>query len=53
MNITLETKDHATSYCKRCHRKLTDLKSIELGYGRLCYKKYIEDSQAKMYLFDI
>lgn len=28
-----------TYRCKRCHRVLTDLESIEVGYGNTCYKK--------------
>ena len=27
--------------CKRCHRELKDEKSKELGFGPVCYKKYI------------
>jgi protein-arginine kinase activator protein McsA len=27
-----------TERCKRCGRKLKDLKSIERGYGSCCYK---------------
>ena len=38
-------------YCKRCNRKLTDEKSKQLGYGKVCYKKI--QSVTKNYLFDL
>ena len=37
--------------CRRCHRKLKDETSKKLGFGKVCYKKYI--NQSKVYLFDI
>ena len=37
--------------CKRCHRKLKDEKSKELGFGKVCYKKYLK--RKKSYLFDM
>lgn len=37
--------------CKRCHRKLKDEKSKELGFGKVCYKKYL--SRKKVYLFEM
>ena len=37
--------------CRRCHRKLKDEKSIELGFGQVCYKKYM--AKKKVYLFDM
>lgn len=37
--------------CKRCHRKLKDDKSKELGFGPICYKKYLQ--RQKSYLFDM
>ena len=37
--------------CKRCHRKLKDDKSKELGFGPVCYKKYL--NRKKTYLFDM
>lgn len=36
--------------CKRCHRKLKDEKSKELGFGPICYQKYLQ--RQKSYLFD-
>lgn len=38
-------------YCKRCHRKLKDKKSRELGFGKTCYKKYM--SRERHYLFEM
>ena len=37
--------------CRRCHRKLRDEKSKELGFGKVCYKKYL--SRKKVYLFEM
>ena len=37
--------------CKRCHRKLKDKKSIELGFGNVCYKKYM--ARQRLYLFEM
>lgn len=31
--------------CKRCGRKLKTAKSIELGFGRVCYKKYLKEQE--------
>lgn len=44
--------NESVKYCKRCHRKLKDSKSAELGFGKICYKKYIEKQQ-KNYLFNM
>ena len=38
-------------FCKRCHRKLKDEKSKELGFGKICYEKH--KKQNKIYLFEI
>lgn len=37
--------------CRRCHRKLTDEKSKTLGFGKICYKKYLQ--RKKTYLFEM
>ena len=37
--------------CKRCHRKLKDERSKELGFGKVCYQKYL--NKKKTYLFDM
>lgn len=33
--------------CKRCGRKLKNPESIELGFGTVCYKKYMAESLLK------
>ena len=33
--------------CKRCGRKLKNPESIELGFGTVCYKKYMAGSLLK------
>lgn len=37
--------------CKRCHRRLKDERSKELGFGKVCYQKYL--NRKKTYLFDM
>lgn len=37
--------------CRRCGRKLKTEKSIELGFGRVCYQKYLE-AQAQIGFMD-
>ena len=37
--------------CKRCHRRLKDSKSIELGFGKTCYKKQVRNKS--LFLFKI
>ena len=37
--------------CKRCHRRLKDAHSIQLGLGKICYNKSIANS--KNYLFEM
>lgn len=37
--------------CKRCHRKLKDDKSKELGFGPICYEKHL--NKHKSYLFNM
>ena len=32
--------DKEFGVCQRCGRKLKDKKSIELGFGKVCYFKY-------------
>ena len=41
------------NYCKRCHRKLKDDKSKELGFGKICYMKYLQSKNKKVYLFNM
>lgn len=47
--MELELKD--IKLCKRCHRKLKDIQSKQLGFGPICYEKY--KNSKKHYLFDI
>ena len=37
--------------CRRCHRKLKDEKSKQLGFGKTCYQKYIK--RKRHYLFEM
>lgn len=37
--------------CKKCHRELKDIQSKKLGFGPVCYKKYM--NRKKVYLFDM
>ena len=53
MVIMEENQENQIKYCKRCHRKLKDEKSKELGFGKICYKKYIQANQKKNYLFEV
>lgn len=39
------------SICRRCHRRLRDIESIKLGFGKVCYEKY--NQSKKNYLFEI
>lgn len=39
--------------CRRCHRRLKDLESKERGFGKTCYKKYLESISYKRRLFNI
>ena len=49
MEETMENEKY--KYCNRCHRKLIDAKSRELGYGKICYKKHT--NKQSIYLFDV
>ena len=33
--------------CKRCGRKLTNPKAIELGMGSICWRKYLRENNHK------
>ena len=43
--------DKFKKLCRRCQKELKDNKSKKLGFGPVCYKKYLE--KQKVYLFDI
>lgn len=51
VEIMVEDIINGKDICKRCHRKLKDDKSKELGFGPICYKKYLNIK--KTYLFDM
>ena len=38
-------------YCMRCHRELKDIESKKLGFGKICYSKYIK--KKPIYLFEM
>ncbi len=39
-----------TGKCKRCGRVLKNKKSIEIGFGKTCLKKYLKDiKKSKFY----
>lgn len=39
------------SICRRCHRKLKDENSKKLGFGKVCYQKYLK--RKRYYLFEM
>lgn len=41
-----------SNICRRCGRKLKNPKSIELGFGNTCYKKFMAESNYKP-LFEV
>ena len=41
-----------SNICRRCGRKLKNPKSIELGFGNTCYKKFTAESNYKP-LFEV
>ena len=44
-----KTNGEVSNLCRRCHRKLKDPDSKKLGFGKICYKKYLKEQ--KNYLF--
>lgn len=45
--------DRVIHRCKRCGRLLTTEKSVELGYGSVCFRKFKKDEEEKpVTLFD-
>lgn len=47
----VENSDNTFILCKRCHRKLKDEASKQLGFGKTCYKKYCR--RKPTYLFEV
>ena len=44
INNELKTTDINKYFCKRCHRPITDIESIRLGMGHMCYKKWLKEN---------
>lgn len=40
-----------TVFCKRCHKKLKNEEQKKLGFGKICYAKYLKRKRA--YLFEM
>lgn len=38
--------------CRRCNRKLKDTESVERGFGKICYRKYMAENTMKP-LFEV
>jgi len=51
MNQPENINQNEKKICKRCHRELKDTKSKILGFGPICYKKYLQTQ--KNYLFEM
>lgn len=49
--VEIMVEDISKKVCNRCHRELKDDKSKQLGFGPICYKKYLQ--KQKIYLFDL
>ena len=47
----LTQEDTDSVICRRCHRKLKDEESKQLGFGKICYKKYLK--RKPNYLFEV
>ena len=43
-NIQNQGNHRRSDICKRCGRKLKNPESIELGFGIVCYKKFMAES---------
>lgn len=48
-NINIEYK---SNICKRCGRKLKTPASVEIGFGAVCYKRFMAESLLKP-LFEV
>ena len=49
--VEIMVENISKKLCNRCHRELKDDKSKQLGFGPICYKKYLQ--KQKIYLFDL
>lgn len=49
--VEIMVEDISKKLCTRCHRELKDSNSKKLGFGPICYKKYLQ--KKKVYLFEM
>jgi len=41
--VIQEQQESKRVFCRRCGRELKSTKAKELGFGAMCYKKYIQE----------
>ena len=46
------TQEKRNDICRRCGKKLKNSKSIEMGFGATCYKKFMVETKYKP-LFEV
>lgn len=51
-NQNSSTRERRSDICKRCGRKLKTPASVEIGFGAICYKKFMAESLLKP-LFEV
>lgn len=52
-NLNYSTQESSRmDICKRCGRKLKNPESIEIGFGAICYKRFMAESLLKP-LFEV
>ncbi len=51
-NIQNQGNRRRSDICKRCGRKLKAPESVEIGFGAICFKKFMAESLLKP-LFDV
>ena len=44
-------EEYNKTFCRKCHRELKDEQSKKLGFGPICYKKFM--NRKKTYLFEM
>jgi hypothetical protein len=47
LNYPTQEKSSRMDICKRCGRKLKNPESIEVGFGKVCYQKFMAESSLK------
>lgn len=50
--LSSSTLGRRSEICRRCGRKLKNPESIEIGFGTVCYKKFMAESLLKP-LFEV